>query len=96
MYEFFLLLIFGPFYYVSLFAGIISVIDITPHHIKGHKDKRWIKHYSRGAEVEKVVQPVNLVDRKYLLNHNLTQNIWGKSFYILSILAYHRNLSAKA
>jgi hypothetical protein len=50
----------------------------------------------RAAEVEKVVQPVNLVDRKYLSNHCLTENIWGKSRYILSILAYHRNLSAKA
>jgi hypothetical protein len=48
------------------------------------------------AELEKVVQPVNLVDRKYLSNHSLTENIWGKSCYILSILACHRNLSAKA
>jgi hypothetical protein len=47
-------------------------------------------------KVEKVVQPVNLVERKYLSNHSLTENIWGKSRYILLILAYHRNLSAKA
>jgi hypothetical protein len=46
------------------------------------------------AEVEKVVQPVNLVGRKYLSNHSLAENIWEKSRYILSILAYHRNLSA--
>jgi hypothetical protein len=47
-------------------------------------------------KVKKVVQPVNLVDRKYLSNHSLTENIWGKSRYVLSILAYHWNLSAKA
>jgi hypothetical protein len=39
------------------------------------------------AEVEKVVQPGNLVDRKDLSNHSLTEIIWGKSRYIFLIFA---------
>jgi hypothetical protein len=59
-------------------------------------DNKLLWWYNGESEVEKVVQPVNLVDRKYLSNHSLTENIKGKSRYVLSILAYQRNLSAKA
>ena len=45
----------------------------------------------QGPEVEKVVQPVNLVDRKYFSNHSLTENISGKSRHILAIFAYHKS-----
>ena len=62
------------------------------HHVKTTKTHLR----NQQPEVEKVVQPVNLVDRKYLSNHSLAENIWEKSRYIWLILAYHRNLSTKA
>ena len=52
----------------------------------------WVqKHHWEwpGTEVKKVVQPVNLVDRNYLPNLGLTENICWKSRYILSIFVYH-------
>jgi hypothetical protein len=65
--------------------------------MSNQKNLKFIQKFplARIAEMEKVVQPVNLVDRKQLSNKSLNENISGKSRYILSILAYHRYLSAK-
>ena len=76
----------------DLLTFLISRVDFTPIKLiwGGQKGKlavvgagnirydflRVLGDVLRLPEVEKVVHPVNLVDRNYLLNHCLAENIW--------------------